>query len=228
MDDRLTLVELIGHLPHASNTTLLAAAADGSRWVYKPERGEQPLWDFGWRTLAAREVLTYETAQAMGLDIVPRTVPADGPYGPGSAQQFLDEDLDFDPRVLFRPRMDPVLWPIAVLDIVTNNADRKLGHLLRDRTDGRIWAIDNGLTFNRDDKLRTVMWGFSSLALPEPLVAAIANLEAALGQGFAVRVSELLSPAESDAFCTRVRRLLRRPIHPEPPVDRPPVPWPVW
>lgn len=228
MSDRLTLVELIGHLPHASNTTVLAAAADGSRWVYKPERGEQPLWDFPWGTLAVREVLTYETARAMGLDVVPHTVLADGPFGPGSAQQFLDEDPDFDPRPLFQPKMDPELWPIAALDIVSNNADRKLGHLLHDRTDGRIWAIDNGLTFHSDDKLRTVMWGFAGLPLPEPVVEAVARLDAALAEGFAGRVAELLTPAESEALCTRVSSLLRRPIHPDPPIDRPPVPWPVW
>lgn len=228
MDDRLDLVELIGHLPYASNTTLLAAAADGSRWVYKPERGEQPLWDFPWRSLAAREVLAFEVGRAMEIDVVPETLLADGPYGPGSAQRFLDEDPDFDPRPLFQPRMDPRLWPIATLDIVTNNADRKLGHLLRDRTDGRLWAIDNGLTFHPQDKLRTVMWGFAGCRIPPELVEGLDALESALDDHLAARVADLLSPAEAGVLVERVRSLIAHPVHPDPPVDRPPVPWPVW
>jgi hypothetical protein len=226
--EHLRLVEVLGHLPHASNTTVLAAAADGSLWVYKPVAGEQPLWDFGWQTLAAREVLTFEVAEAMGTPIVPLTVVAEGPYGPGSAQQFLEEDEEWDPRPLFRPVLDPVLWPVAVLDVVTNNADRKVGHLLRDRPSGGLYAIDNGLTFHPAPKLRTVLWGFAGEPLPAEQVEAMERLMRALDAGLFDRVASMLGPAEARALAARTADLLASPCHPYPPDDRPAIPWPVW
>jgi hypothetical protein len=226
--EHLRLVEVLGHLPHASNTTVLAAAADGSLWVYKPVAGEQPLWDFGWQTLAAREVLTFEVAEAMGTPIVPSPCRHEGPYGPGSAQRFLDEDEDWDPRPMFRPVLDPVLWSVAVLDVVTNNADRKLGHLLRDRPSGRVYAIDNGLTFHPAPKLRTVLWGFAGEPLPVEHVERLEQLLRALDAGLQDRVASMLGRAEATALAARTSDLLSRPEHPYPPDDRPAVPWPVW
>ena len=224
----LELVEVVGRLPYASNITLLTLDADGCRWVYKPARGEEPLWDFAYGTLAWREVLAYEISAAMGLDIVPRTVEAVGQFGPGSAQQFIDEDTHFDPRPLYVPTLDPSLWPFAVFDIVANNADRKIGHVLREVATGRLWAIDNGLTFHHEDKLRTVMWGFAGDPIPSALVEGLDRLAAALDHGLRDRVSELLTPLEAEALVRRVTDLRERPTHPHPPEDRPAVPWPVW
>lgn len=214
-------------MPYASNTTLLARDDVGSRWVYKPERGENPLWDFAWRTLAAREVLTYEVSSGMGLDLVPETLLADGPFGPGSAQRFVDEDFDFDPRPLFVPRVSPKLWPVAVLDLVCNNADRKLGHVIHDKTTDRLWAIDHGLTFHVEPKLRTVLWGFAGETIPADLVQALTALQSRLASGLAARVSKLLSAEEAGGLSDRVERLLLHPVHPLPPDDRPAVPWPM-
>jgi uncharacterized repeat protein (TIGR03843 family) len=226
-DDRLALVEVEGQMPYASNTTLLAKDGTGALWVYKPERGENPLWDFAWRTLAAREVLTYEVATGLGLDLVPKTVLADGPFGPGSAQRFVEEDFDFDPRPLFTPRLDPRLWPVAVIDLVCNNADRKIGHVIHDKTTDRLWAIDHGLTFHAEPKLRTVLWGFAGEAIPQPLVDALIGLKALLTVGLAERVSNLLSEEEAHGFNDRIEQLLRAPVHPHPPDDRPAFPWPL-
>jgi hypothetical protein len=226
-DERLALVEIEGRMPYASNTTLLARDDVGSRWVYKPERGENPLWDFAWRTLAAREVLTYEVSSGMGLDLVPETLLADGPFGPGSAQRFVDEDFDFDPRPLFVPRVSPKLWPVAVLDLVCNNADRKLGHVIHDKTTDRLWAIDHGLTFHVEPKLRTVLWGFAGETIPADLVQALTALQSQLVSGLAARVSKLLSAEEAGGLSDRVERLLLHPVHPLPPDDRPAVPWPM-
>ena len=228
MGGRLQLVEVLGRLPYASNATLLARDGDGGRWVYKPERGEEPLWDFPWRTLAAREILAYEVCVAMGLDLVPETVEADGELGPGSAQRFVDEDPTFDPRTLFQPRLSPRLWPFAVFDIVANNADRKIGHLLADAADGRLWAIDNGLTFHHADKLRTVLWGFAGQSIPDRLLAGVERLSGALDAGLVDRAADLLSGVEAAALVARVDELLVSRCHPLPPEDRPPVPWPVW
>lgn len=224
----LDLVEVVGRMQYASNITLLALDVDGCQWVYKPERGEEPLWDFPYGTLARREILAYEISTAMGLDIVPRTVEAEGVFGPGSAQQFVDEDVDYDPRSLYTPRLAELLWPFAVFDIVANNADRKIGHVLRERGSGRLWAIDNGLTFHVEDKLRTVMWGFAGSPIPDDLLEGVERLAARLDDDLSDRVASLLSAAEAGALIARVTDLLDRPIHPHPPQDRPPVPWPVW
>jgi uncharacterized repeat protein (TIGR03843 family) len=222
----LTAVE--GRLPYASNATLLAASADGRRWVYKPELGESPLWDFPWRSLAAREVLTYEVASALGYDIVPETLLADGPHGRGSAQAFVEEDFEFDPRTLFKPRPSPQLWPVAVLDIICNNADRKLGHIIRQVGEDRLWAIDNGLTFHPDPKLRTVLWGFAGAEIPGPLLAAVERLRGKGGLGLVGRVTDLLTEKEAEAFGERVEHLAELRVHPLPPEDRPALPWPLF
>ena len=220
---RPEVADVVGRFVDASNATLLAVTDDGEQVVYKPTAGERPLWDFPIETLAAREVLTYEVARAMGEDIVPETVLGDGPYGPGSIQRFIEMDPDFDPVSLVQGDTDQ-LWSIAVLDVVTNNADRKLGHLISDGT--RILGIDHGLTFHPGDKLRTVLWGFSERKLPREQVESLQRLEAALSNGLGERVEELLGVEERMALQTRVDALLATPVHPPPPVDRPPVPWP--
>jgi hypothetical protein len=222
----LTAVE--ARMPYASNATLLASSADGRRWVYKPEQGESPLWDFPWRSLAAREVLTYEVATALGLDIVPETVLANGPHGRGSAQVFVDEDYEFDPRALFKPRLSPRLWPVAVLDVICNNADRKLGHIIRQVGEDRLWAIDNGLTFHSHPKLRTVLWGFAGAEIPAPLIGALERLRGSVAPGLVSRVADLLTTEEAEAFRQRVEDLTDHPVHPLPPEDRPALPWPVF
>ncbi len=223
----LELTELVGRLPYASNTTVLARDESGELWVYKPEQGERPLWDFPWGTLAAREVLAFEVSRSMGLDLVPRTLPAEGPLGPGSAQEYLEEDMEFDPRPMFSgPDLDPRLWPFAVLDIVINNADRKIGHLLQQTGTTRLWAIDNGLSFNAEPKLRTVLWGFAGLPIPGPLVESVRRL--VHDTSIRTRIEELLSPEEAAATAARAELILDSPLHPQPPDNRPAVPWPIW
>ena len=219
--------EVLGRLPFASNATLLARTADEELVVYKPEAGERPLWDFPTGTLAAREALTYEISAAAGLDLVPETVLADGPFGVGSIQRFVAEDQAFDPAPLINAG-DPSLWPVAVLDIIINNADRKAGHILRDLDDGRLWCIDHGVTLHDEPKLRTVLWVFSGCALPEDLVSALEALSEALDGVLSSTAAQRLNEFEADALRRRVRNLLRRPVHPDPPLDRPAMPWPLY
>lgn len=217
----LPLVSVDGLLPGASNATLLARDDAGEAWVYKPEQGERPLWDFPYGSLARREVACFRVSKALGLGVVPETFLAEGPCGPGSAQRFLDEDLSWDPRPLI-VAADPALWPVAVLDLIVNNADRKLGHLLREPGQDRIWAIDNGLSFHTEEKLRTVLWSFAGRTVPAHLLDRVEPdpLRAALG--------DLLDPSEVTATVERAQRLAVRPVHPEPPTERPPMPWPIW
>lgn len=223
-EEPLLVDELLGRFAAASNLTLLGRAA-GELVVYKPTAGIRPLWDFAPETLAAREVLTFRVAQAMGLEAVPETRWGDGALGPGVVQRFVEPDPDFDPLPLVA-RADEALWPVAVLDLVTNNADRKAGHLLSEAGTGRLWAIDHGLTFHPEPKLRTVLWGFSGLPLPPALVSTLERLAAALPSGLEQAVASALGSAEAAALERRVRGLLRRPRHPHPPRDRHPVPWP--
>ena len=224
--DAWDIAEIIGRFQNASNATLLAVTGTGRMVVYKPEQGQRPLYDFDCLTLPAREVLTFELASAAGLDCVPETVPISGPFGPGSAQTFVEVDEEFDPAPLIN-EADPILWPIITLDLVINNADRKAGHVIADRS-GRIWCIDHGLTLHAEPKLRTVMWGFSGEALPHTMVDCVRRLDQAIGNRLHARTEELLGSEEADALAARVEALLDDPTHPYPPTDRHPLPWPLW
>jgi uncharacterized repeat protein (TIGR03843 family) len=116
---------------------------------------------------------------------------------------------------------------VAVLDIVCNNADRKIGHVIHDKTADRLWAIDHGLTFHADPKLRTVLWGFAGEPIPAPLMEALGGLRTRLTSGLSTRVAELLSEDEAGSLLARVEELISAPVHPHPPADRPAVPWPL-
>lgn len=215
------LVDVDGLLPGASNATLLARDGSGQLWVYKPARGERPLWDFPYGSLPNREVAFYRLSEALELGVVPETLPASGPFGSGSAQRFLHEDLDWDPRDLIVAG-DDGLWPIAFLDVIANNADRKIGHLLREPGSDHIWAIDNGLTFHVEDKLRTVLWSFADRTIPEELIGRI-DLDT-----LREAITDLLAPEEVEATVERADQLRELRRHPPPPNDRPPMPWPIW
>ena len=225
---RLTISELVGRFSSASNATYLGTDPHGELWVYKPTAGVRSLWDFPPRSLAAREIMAYEVSNRMELGLVPQTLEADGPLGPGAAQRFLRTDSEFDQRDWFDDGTDPCLWPVAVFDLVANNADRKLGHLLIESSSGKLFAIDHGLTFHQQEKLRTVLWGFAGLPLPPTCVQALEKLDRALSGPWAGRAEELLLPEEVRALHRRTRRLLDDPNHPHPPPDRAALPWPLW
>ena len=222
------IIKILGRMPYASNATLLGQDADDRLWVYKPDRGESPLWDFTLGTLATREVLAFEVNQAMGLDLIPPTFEASGVYGSGSAQAYLDEDTDFDPRPWFEDPIDPMLWPFAVFDVIANNADRKVGHLLKEVETGRVWGIDNGLTFHPADKLRTVLWGFAGQRIPDDLIVAAERLRSVIDGDLGDRICRLLGDVELDALVRRIEHVIDTKTHPLPPLDRPAVPWPMW
>lgn len=221
-----TITEVLGRFRNASNATMLGRTDSNHLVVYKPELGQRPLHDFDCRTLPIREVLTFEVSEAAGLASVPETRAAEGLFGPGSAQTFVEVDKDFDPAPLIN-RGDESLWPVATLDLLINNADRKAGHVIADPS-GHLWCIDHGVSLHTEPKLRTVMWGFAGLPLPNDMVVAVRNLHVALSQGLHARTTSLLSGAEADALADRIERILAEPVHPYPPTDRPPLPWPLW
>lgn len=217
----------LGLLPHASNYTFLAEVSGGGRTalaVYKPRRGEMPLWDFPDGTLCNREVAAYVLARELGWPAIPRTVLRDGPQGPGSVQLFVEAD----PREHYftlRERCLDEFIPVAAFDFVANNADRKGGHCLM-TADGAIWVVDHGVCFSVEPKLRTVIWEFAGEPIPAGLLEDLGGLESALRSGpLRKSLLGLLSEDEVDATAGRARRLVQIGRFPVPGTRRA-YPWP--
>ncbi len=226
-------LELAGLMPWSSNYTFLGHIGVGAERIvviYKPIRGEQPLWDFPRGTLARRETAAYLVSRALRWNLVPPTVLRRGPHGLGSVQLFADADQNAH---FFTFQHDPayrhVLQALALFDIVCNNADRKAGHCLS-LGPGRIVAIDQGLCFHVEPKLRTVIWDFAGQKLPADLAADLKQLQRALSTGDSTLVAdltELLSRAEIAGLRRRLAGLLEEGRFPNPPEDRRPYPWPL-
>ena len=224
-------IKVEGLIPWSSNATLLVTVRDqelATLAVYKPQSGERPLWDFPYGTLGAREVAAYLVCEALNWGFIPPTVWRHGPHGLGSVQLFVDarEDAHFF-TIQENPAYHDVLQRLAAFDVIANNADRKSGHCLLDR-EGRLWAIDNALTFHEEPKLRTVIWDFSGRLLPEEITAALQALRATLTKDSPLcqALNRLLSSREVAAFRRRLRRLIDAGHFPEPGPGRA-VPWPL-
>jgi uncharacterized repeat protein (TIGR03843 family) len=221
-------METLGLLPWSSNYTFLTTVRDASLQclaVYKPQRGERPLWDFPQGTLCLREVAAYLVSQALGWSFIPPTVLRNGPQGLGSVQLFIDAEPEAH-YFTFRDEQVPELQRIALFDCLTNNADRKGGHCLRGK-DGRIWAVDNALTFHTDHKLRTVIWDFAGQPIPENLLQDLMAFRDLLAQfdPLVETLARLLATEEIEALKQRLGALLKRATFPEPGPGRH-VPWP--
>jgi len=218
---------LHGRIAGSSNATLLVTCELSDEEllaVYKPARGERPLWDFP-SGLHRREVAAFVLSELLGWGIVPETVERDeGPFGPGSVQRFVPEDgTSHYFTVLEDEVWHPALRTFATFDVVANNADRKSGHVLL--AEDRLWAIDNGLAFHTHPKLRTVIWDFAGDPLPE---GAAADLRA-FAQSGADDLAALLDDREIEATLARARALADAGTLPEPDGERdwPPYPWPL-
>ena len=218
-------VTVKGRLPRSSNATFLVELAlDGANAlaVYKPERGERPLWDFP-PGLYRREIAAYLLSEALGWGLVPPTMQREGPLGDGSLQLFVPADFRQHYFTLLEAgEHRENLQRICLFDLVVNNADRKSGHCLL-VPDDRIYAIDNGLTFHAEPKLRTVIWDFGE----EPIAPALQeDLRRVLDDDLPPALAALLDPDEQRALKRRVRGLLRAGRYP---VDKSGLryPWPL-
>lgn len=245
-----------GRIREASNAVLYCSVSYEGReaaCVYKPVAGERPLWDFPDGTLAQREMAAYEVSEATGWGLVPPTVLRDGPHGEGMCQLWIEGSQEEGPELLALVEGDEPsegwkaigfadvgegrtallvhaddvrLRRLAVLDAVINNADRKGGHLLTDA--GRLYGIDHGVTFNAEDKLRTLLWGWAGEPLSAEAVGVLESLRDGLGGGapLALRLGKLITGAEVDALRARVAALLASGRHPVPSGEWPAIPWP--
>ena len=225
------VLTVTGRLVDASNATLYAMcsvkSSDGDRefpCIYKPIAGERPLWDFPDGSLANREYLTFLLSHWLNLHLVPPTILRDGPYGTGMVQKWIDIDPDVDLMDLYQ-RNDPKLRRLALLDIIANNTDRKIGHLIP-TTGGHIYGCDHGVTFHVDDKLRTVLWQWAGSAFSEEEKDLLMRTR----ELFAVEKREIIAGLieEEEIFATinRIDRALIEETFPVPNPDWPSVPWP--
>jgi hypothetical protein len=220
-------IEVQGRVHGSSNQALLVQVTlDGVEAMacYKAEAGERPLWDFPdglWR----REVAAYELDVVLETDLIPTTVArTDAPFGIGSLQWWVDDNLE-DHYFTLREKSELSPWfgELAALDVVANNADRKAGHVLYDGT--RCWAIDNGLCFHEEEKLRTVIWEYAGLEVEEHLLERVN----AFAHGKTGHVGDWLSPSELHHAQQRAQALVENAIYPHPDEDSdwPPYPWPL-
>ncbi|MGL5823881.1 MAG: SCO1664 family protein [Nocardioides sp.] len=252
--DQLSFVDgelvLEGRVAPASNATFLATI-NNTRVVYKPIAGERPLWDFPDGCLAWREVAAWHVSEALGWNVVPYTFVGGGPHGEGMIQLWQEPDpdqaavdivaADAVPRgychvfdgidahnrpVALVHEDNAALRRVAVFDVLINNGDRKGGHVLP-MSDGHRFGVDHGVSFHSDDKLRTVLWGWSGQPLTEPELAAVRQLAeapAALRES----LSGLLTEREIDQFFARAAGLTEVGSMPQPSGEWPAIPWPPW
>lgn len=218
-------IDIVGRMPDSSNATFLVTITHGDvtmQAIYKPLRGERPLWDFA-PGLHRREVAAFLLSETLGLGLVPITILRDGPFGEGSVQFFVESDTREHYFSLFeeRPELHDRLREFAIFDFVANNTDRKSGHCLLG-LDGAVWGIDHGVCFSADFKLRTVIWEFGGEPIPQYLLTAITPMATTVP----LHIAALLSDDEVRALQERVQWLLD---HPEFPIDNSGrrYPWPI-
>ncbi len=245
-------LEVNGRISGASNATLHCSVDEALSCVYKPQRGERPLWDFPTGTLTGREVACYEIDRILGFGLIPPTVwRLEGPAGPGMCQMWVEEDedarlVDVVPPERVPPGWIPVLdatdglgnpvmlvhanherlQAMAILDAVVNNGDRKGGHVITDH-EGGVWAVDHGVTLSVEPKLRTVLWGWAGLPIPSHLLDAVDLLRERV-RGGAPDIARWLDRYEVDALTHRCQRLIDTEKFPAPNEDWPAIPWPVF
>ena len=221
-------ITVTGRLVDASNATLFASIESDKaqgQCIYKPIAGERPLWDFPDGQLAHREYAAFLISEFLSLHIVPPTVLRDGPFGLGMVQLWIDIDEEIDLAQYFS-QDDPQLRTMALFDAIINNTDRKIGHLLPDKS-GRLFGCDHGVTFHSEYKLRTVLWQWAG----EPLLdSEIEILQKAIYEFAQIKdaLNDYLTKDELVALEIRIRELLESGTFPLPNPDWPSIPWPAF
>ncbi len=233
MDEALSLalqrgkIKLKGQFMLGSNYTFLVDVRYRGKTipaVYKPSKGEQPLWDFPENSLAQREVAAYLVSEALGFGFVPfTTLCADGPHGPGSLQLYIEFDPEYH-YFSFTDEDKEKLKPVVLFDLLVNNADRKGSHVFFDVEAHKLWAIDHGICFHEYDKLRTVIWDFAEEPIPAELLSRVSQLPS--DQSLLADLEGYLSLREIAALKARAKALTASKVFPRPPQGRRSFPYP--
>ena len=224
-------VDIQGQFLFGSNYSFLADVEYQKKHiqaVYKPNKGERPLWDFPAESLAKRETAAYLISRALGWDFVPPTIIRnDAPLGKGSLQFFIPHDPNMN-YFTIPGRIHKKLKRAALFDIIINNADRKASHILLDENEN-IWLIDHGLCFHVENKLRTVIWNFAGKEIQQNLLSDLMELLDAFNEkpGDFLEFEDLLSVSEIEAFKKRIQSIARKKFFPMPQKDRRPYPYPL-
>ena len=221
-------IELKGQFTLGSNYTFLVTVRHEGQEipaVYKPMRGEQPLWDFPPASLAGREVAAYLVSEAIGFGFVPLTLLRDGPFGPGSLQQYIDYNPSYH-YFTFKPVDRQRLRPVTLFDLLVNNGDRKGSHILVQKRTRNLYLIDHGLCFHAEDKLRTVLWDFAGEDIPSELTSLLETFRSLLPGNLTTALAVYLLPEELTALGQRAEALLETGTFPAPPEDRRAFPFP--
>ena len=201
-------------MPWSSNATFLVNLSQNGtpvgQAIYKPLRGERPLWDFE-PGLHRRELAAYRLSEAMGIGLVPPTIIRDGPLGEGSLQWFVEADHQQHYFTIYenRPDLHPLMRAVALFDILANNTDRKSGHVLID-ADDHIWGIDHGLCFAAEFKLRTVVWEFAG----EEITGELLTIAAQVADHVPLDVAALLNDEEVAAVQERAQWVVEHRVFP--------------
>jgi uncharacterized repeat protein (TIGR03843 family) len=227
---RLGEISLQGQFMLGSNYTFLVNVSHEGQEapaVYKPSKGEQPLWDFPENSLAGREVAAYLVSEAIGWHFVPYTLLRDeGPFGPGSLQQYIDYNPDYH-YFTFKDDDKARLRPAVLFDLLVNNADRKGSHVIIQKRTRKIFLIDHGLCFHEEDKLRTVLWDFAGESIPPESIADLEKFRMALATvDLQTDLGRYLTPEEIVALDARAAALIASGAFPLPPRDRRAFPYP--
>jgi uncharacterized repeat protein (TIGR03843 family) len=216
--------ELKGQFMLGSNYTFLVEVQHEGliyKAVYKPSKGEQPLWDFPDSTLAQREVAAYLLSEQLGFHFVPVTVlREDGPHGRGSLQQYINYDVEYH-YFNFTTEDKALLKPVILFDLLINNADRKGSHVFFEDVIHKLYAIDHGVCFHEENKLRTVLWDFAGQAIPDEYLAPLS-----LADSWSSLFESYLSPSEIAALQRRAESVLSSRKFPQAPRDRRAFPYP--
>lgn len=223
-------IQVTGQFMWGSNYTFLCNVITEDttvQGVYKPVRGERPLWDFPSETLSGREVAAFLISEAGGWHMVPPTIfRREGPVGAGSLQLYIEHDPEYH-YFKFTPQEKARTRAVALFDVVLNNTDRKAGHVLVDAED-KIWLIDHGVCFHVQPKLRTVIWDFAAQPLTPAEITQLSELRQSLtaDEPLLDEISQYLTHREIQATIDRISETLTAGTFPLPSTDRPPTPWP--
>jgi hypothetical protein len=225
------LIHIEGQFIIGTNFTFLASVEfQKSKYhaVYKPQKGEVPLWDFPPNTLASREIAAFLISEAVAWRFVPPTIMRKvAPLGPGSLQWYIPHNPDMN-YFTFNDTIKDTLQPVVIFDMIINNADRKGSHIIIGE-DKRIWLIDHGICFHHENKLRTVVWDFIKQPIPNNIIQDIKKLKVKLSSNYDLinELKKLLSKQEITAMKDRIQRIIENPIFPLPRENYRPFPYPL-